>query len=268
MLIAAEATSAPPSGHARGERDGAAVAARSGCDEDGNSSNRARRCPARRGSARCPARGRTRRRAVYERARLVDIHGAPLRAARARRRDELRVPVSVRRRRRASCCKLARPVAGAGDACGARTASTYAWNGGVGPARAIVAFSAICAHKLAYPTRDISFIRYQPQKLGDLRRARDPLLRRPQRLRSGRGRAGRRGTGAAAARGDPARLRCGDGRARTRSAPSAPSSSTLLREVRVQARAGIRARQGAARRSAARPSCASSSQYCRQTMQC
>ena len=41
---------------------------------------------------------------------------------------------------------------------------SYAWNGGVGPGRAIVAFSAICAHKLAYPTRDVSFIRYQAQK--------------------------------------------------------------------------------------------------------
>jgi arsenite oxidase small subunit len=41
---------------------------------------------------------------------------------------------------------------------------TYAWHGGVGPERAIVAFSAICAHKLAYPTRDVSFIRYQRQK--------------------------------------------------------------------------------------------------------
>ena len=33
----------------------------------------------------------------------------------------------------------------------------------MGPTRAIVAFSAICAHKLAYPTRDVSFIRYQRQ---------------------------------------------------------------------------------------------------------
>ena len=29
--------------------------------------------------------------------------------------------------------------------------------------RAIVAFSAICAHKLAYPTREVSFIRYQAE---------------------------------------------------------------------------------------------------------
>ena len=40
----------------------------------------------------------------------------------------------------------------------------YAWQGGVGRERNIVAFSAICAHKLAYPTREVSFIRYQREK--------------------------------------------------------------------------------------------------------
>jgi Rieske Fe-S protein len=39
--------------------------------------------------------------------------------------------------------------------------SRYDGTPGVGPRRSIVAFSAICAHKLAYPTRDLSFIRYQ-----------------------------------------------------------------------------------------------------------
>jgi Rieske Fe-S protein len=34
----------------------------------------------------------------------------------------------------------------------------YAAPGGVGPGRAIVAFSAICAHKLMYPTPELSFI--------------------------------------------------------------------------------------------------------------
>ena len=32
------------------------------------------------------------------------------------------------------------------------------------PARAIVAYSAICAHKLTYPTRDISFISFRAEK--------------------------------------------------------------------------------------------------------
>lgn len=41
------------------------------------------------------------------------------------------------------------------------TAGTYDWPGGVGAAKSIVAYSAICAHKLAYPTSQISFISYR-----------------------------------------------------------------------------------------------------------
>jgi Rieske Fe-S protein len=37
----------------------------------------------------------------------------------------------------------------------------YRWSGGVGPTRSIVAFSAICAHKMSYPTRSVSFIDYR-----------------------------------------------------------------------------------------------------------
>lgn len=37
----------------------------------------------------------------------------------------------------------------------------YRWSGGVGPDRSIVAFSAICAHKMSYPTRSVSFIDYR-----------------------------------------------------------------------------------------------------------
>ena len=40
----------------------------------------------------------------------------------------------------------------------------YEWKGGVGTGRSIVAYSAICAHKLTYPTRDISFISYRSEK--------------------------------------------------------------------------------------------------------
>jgi arsenite oxidase small subunit len=41
---------------------------------------------------------------------------------------------------------------------------TYEWEGGVGANEAIVAYSAICAHKLTYPTRDISFISFRPEE--------------------------------------------------------------------------------------------------------
>ncbi len=39
--------------------------------------------------------------------------------------------------------------------------SNYLWPGGVGAKRAIVAFSAICAHRMSYPTPQISFIAYR-----------------------------------------------------------------------------------------------------------
>jgi hypothetical protein len=86
---------------------------------------------------------------------------------------------------------------------------TYASPSGVGPARNVVSFSAICAHKLAYPTRDVSFIRYQKIALRDVRRPRHPLLRRSQRLRSAAGGARRRRAGAAAAGRDRARYDAG-----------------------------------------------------------
>ncbi len=37
----------------------------------------------------------------------------------------------------------------------------YAWQGGVGPKKNIVAYSAICAHKLAYPSPQVSFISFR-----------------------------------------------------------------------------------------------------------
>ena len=42
-----------------------------------------------------------------------------------------------------------------------RNKESYAWPGGVGPQRSLVAFSAICAHQLVYPTREVSFISYR-----------------------------------------------------------------------------------------------------------
>lgn len=37
----------------------------------------------------------------------------------------------------------------------------YRWRGGVGPQRSVVAFSAICAHRMSYPTPTVSFIHYR-----------------------------------------------------------------------------------------------------------
>ena len=46
------------------------------------------------------------------------------------------------------------PIEGANDV-------NYIWPGGVGPNRSMVAFSAICSHKMSYPTKTMSFINYR-----------------------------------------------------------------------------------------------------------
>jgi Rieske Fe-S protein len=38
----------------------------------------------------------------------------------------------------------------------------YEWEGGCGKQKSIVAYSAICAHKLAYPAKQVSFIGFRP----------------------------------------------------------------------------------------------------------
>lgn len=47
----------------------------------------------------------------------------------------------------------------------------YEWSGGMGPAKAVVAYSAICAHMMTYPARKVSFINYYgtPKRFADAR---------------------------------------------------------------------------------------------------
>jgi Rieske Fe-S protein len=51
--------------------------------------------------------------------------------------------------------------AAAPQALSTQDRNSYSWPGGVGRNRSIVAFSAICAHQLVYPTRDVSFISFR-----------------------------------------------------------------------------------------------------------
>ncbi|MCC7484850.1 MAG: (2Fe-2S)-binding protein [Burkholderiales bacterium] len=95
----------------------------------------------------------------YFRARLTDAGGAPLRASRlvAGRNYLFHYPYE------ATPCfllNLGRP-AGAPVELKTGDGSVYQWPGGVGPGRALVAYSAICAHRMTYPTRQISFISYR-----------------------------------------------------------------------------------------------------------
>ena len=99
---------------------------------------------------------------LYTRARLLDARGQPILGKAVPRERNLifHYPYAV-----TPCflLNLGRPASAAAHL---QTANkrTYAWHGGVGPEQSIVAYSAICAHKLTYPTKDISFISYRAEK--------------------------------------------------------------------------------------------------------
>ncbi|TAK43569.1 MAG: (2Fe-2S)-binding protein [Betaproteobacteria bacterium] len=98
----------------------------------------------------------------YARARLVDERGEPLRATRIPPQRNLifHYPYAT------TPCFLLNLGRSAAKAARLRTADRrdYEWPGGVGPGRSVVAYSAICAHQLTYPTREISFISYRSGK--------------------------------------------------------------------------------------------------------
>ena len=100
-------------------------------------------------------------RAAVPRAKLVDEKGAPLRAGSipADRNFIFHYPYA------ATPCfllNLGKPVRPA--RLKTHSGEAYEWHGGVGAQRSIVAYSAICAHRLSYPTKDISFISYRTEK--------------------------------------------------------------------------------------------------------
>jgi len=97
----------------------------------------------------------------YARARLIDESGAPLhaRAVPANRNLIFHYPYAA-----TPCFLLNLGHATAGAELKTANDQRYEWHGGVGAERAIVAYSAICAHKLTYPTREISFISYRSAK--------------------------------------------------------------------------------------------------------
>ena len=99
---------------------------------------------------------------LYSRARLVDPAGNPLkgRALPANRNFIFHYPFA------GTPCfllNLGKPTASSAKLKTA-DAQSYEWPGGVGTDRSIVAYSAICAHRLTYPTREISFISYREER--------------------------------------------------------------------------------------------------------
>ena len=98
----------------------------------------------------------------YSRARLVEPGGQPLRARAlaANRNFIFHYPFT------GTPCFLLNLGRPAKPTAQLKTADKhiYRWPGGAGADQNIVAYSAICAHRLTYPTREISFISYRGEK--------------------------------------------------------------------------------------------------------
>lgn len=119
-------------------------------------------CAASAAAAGAPAVSADARPQFYQRAKLVGEDRAPLRGrdVPANRNLIFHYPYA------ATPCfllNLGHPVRGAAQL---KTVDDkpYEWRGGVGAGRSIVAYSAICAHRLTYPTPDISFISFRAEK--------------------------------------------------------------------------------------------------------
>ena len=96
---------------------------------------------------------------MYARAKLVDEKGEPLRLARLQPGANYVFDYPYA----ATPCFLLRLHRAAAGGIDLRTDSggAYRWEGGVGKDKSVVAYSAICAHKMTYPTRQVSFIGYR-----------------------------------------------------------------------------------------------------------
>jgi arsenite oxidase small subunit len=106
-----------------------------------------------------PAAGEPLKAHMYRRARLVDDKGAPIRAADLKAGVSYVFPYPFES---TPCFLINLGRAGNGGAdLRTEAGQAYRWPGGVGPQKSVVAYSAICAHKLTYPTRQVSFIGYR-----------------------------------------------------------------------------------------------------------
>ena len=109
-------------------------------------------------SAAAPALAADAKPKAYARVLLTDERGDPLRAAKLAVHTNYlfhypfeATPVFL--------LNLGKAVPGSKLAT--KSQDAYAWPGGVGAGKSVVAYSAICAHQLVYPTKEVSFISFR-----------------------------------------------------------------------------------------------------------
>ena len=100
---------------------------------------------------------------LYGRTALVDDDGAPITA---KGLDVGRTYVFHYPYATTPCflLDLGRPVHAAVE-LSTEAGEPYLWPGGAGEDRSVVAFAAICAHRMSHPARDVSFINYRHGKV-------------------------------------------------------------------------------------------------------
>jgi arsenite oxidase small subunit len=86
----------------------------------------------------------------YGRVRLLDSEGKPLKADAVEAGAQFLINLG----RPAEGRKTLKTVSG----------GRYDWPGGVGPQRSLVAYSAICAHKMTHPTPAVTHISFRPAR--------------------------------------------------------------------------------------------------------
>jgi arsenite oxidase small subunit len=94
---------------------------------------------------------------AYNRVKLVDAKGAPIRPKQLTTKEALvfNYPYAG-----TPCFLINLPAKPAGNVALTADNGDYVWPGGVGPDGTVVAFTAICAHQLSYPTKDHTPINY------------------------------------------------------------------------------------------------------------
>jgi arsenite oxidase small subunit len=112
------------------------------------------------GAASLPAIAADAKPRAYSRAVLTNERGDPLKASRLVAQTNyvfhypfVATPVFL--------LDLGKPALPATSGLKTKGGDSYAWPGGVGKNKSIVAFSAICAHHLVYPTPQLSFISFR-----------------------------------------------------------------------------------------------------------
>jgi arsenite oxidase small subunit len=96
---------------------------------------------------------------TYTKSHLVDADGKPIKASTLSTAEAYFFDYPMK----STPCLLIKLGAAAGPTdLKTHAGQAYTWEGGVGPNKDIVAYSAICSHQLAYPTKDATVVAYQP----------------------------------------------------------------------------------------------------------